>query len=87
MNILAETLGYIAIAAGFFAVTKKEMSGFRLWHLVSSFFYVIYGFFLASGPLIISGIIFCIIHIHHLRKLKQTNNKTLKRQKKNCSPC
>lgn len=87
MNIIAETLGYLAIAAGFYAVTKKDMSGFRLWHLVSSFFYVIYGFFLESGPLIISGIIFCVIHIHHLRKLKQSKPKTPKQTKHNCSPC
>ena len=68
MKILIETLGYNAIAAGFFAVTKKEMRGFRFWHLISSFFYVIYGALISSGPLVISGVIFCIIHLHHLKK-------------------
>lgn len=77
MTLLAEILGYLAIAAGFFAITKKEMGAFRLWHLISSFLYIIYGYFLQSIPLIISGIIFCIIHLFHLRKLKaNTKNKT-----------
>ncbi|MFY0714422.1 YgjV family protein [Seonamhaeicola sp. NFXS20] len=87
MNILAETLGYLAIAAGFFAVTKKDMSGFRLWHLISSFFYVIYGVFLHSGPLIISGAIFCVIHIHHLRKLKQNKDPKNFGPNSKCSSC
>ena len=77
MNILTETLGYIAIAAGFFAVTKKEMLGFRLWHLISSFFYVIYGVFINSGPLVISGVIFCIIHIYHIRKSKKMDKSNV----------
>ncbi|MFT4802242.1 MAG: hypothetical protein ACI93N_002019 [Flavobacteriaceae bacterium] len=77
MTWLTEILGYVAIATGFFAITKKEMGAFRLWHLVSSFFYIIYGLFLKSSPLIIAGIVFCIIHMYHLRKLKKDkNNKT-----------
>jgi len=53
------------------------MGTFRLWHLISSFFYIIYGLFLKSSPLVIAGVIFCIIHIYHLRKLKKNrNNKT-----------
>ena len=86
MKIIAEILGYIAIATGFFAVTKKEMSGFRLWHLISSFFYVIYGVFLKSGPLIISGVIFCIIHIYHLNHIKKKAPKKIN-DKSNCSSC
>lgn len=72
---ITEILGYVAIATGFFAITKKEMGAFRLWHLVSSFFYIIYGFFLNSSPLIIAGLVFCIIHIYHLRKLRKDKNK------------
>lgn len=70
MQTIIETIGYIAIVAGFFAATKKQMEHFRVWHLVSSAFYVVYGYFLSSGPLVISGIIFCIIHIYHLKKIK-----------------
>ena len=80
MNIVIETIGYIAIVAGFFAATKKEMERFRVWHLVSSAFYVIYGFFLNSGPLVISGIIFCIIHIYHLKKIKSDKNNRYPKQ-------
>ena len=72
---ITEILGYVAIATGFFAITKKEMGAFRWWHLISSFFYIIYGFFLTSSPLIIVGIVFCIIHIYHLRKLRKDKNK------------
>lgn len=72
MTWLTEVLGYVAIGTGFFAITKKEMEKFRLWHLVSSFFYIIYGLFLQSSPLVIAGVIFCIIHIYHLRRLKKT---------------
>jgi hypothetical protein len=70
MRVFIEIVGYVAIAAGFYAVTKKEMGKFRLWHLISSFFYVFYRAFLHSGPLVISGVIFCMIHIHHLRKMR-----------------
>lgn len=76
MTLVTEPLGYLAIATGFFAITKKDMGSFRLWHLLSSFFYIIYGFLLQSSPLIIAGIIFCIIHLYHIRKLKiDTKNK------------
>ena len=78
MTVIVETIGYIAIVAGFFAATKKEMAHFRVWHLVSSAFYVVYGVFLASGPLVISGIIFCIIHIYHLYKTRLPKNKKFK---------
>lgn len=87
MNLYVEILGYIAIVAGFYAVTKKDMGGFRLWHLISSFFYVIYGVFLASGPLIISGTIFCIIHTYHLRKLKQQQKGPKLDKHTNCPSC
>lgn len=80
MKLLIETIGYIAIIAGFFAATKKEMEHFRVWHLISSAFYVVYGFFLNSGPLVISGIIFCIIHIYHLRKIKLARKKNFPSQ-------
>ena len=71
MKVLIESIGYLAIAAGFFAATKKEMIHFRFWHLISSGFYVAYGTFLESGPLVISGVIFCVIHVYHLRKDKK----------------
>lgn len=75
MNWITEILGYLAIATGFFAITKKDMGTFRLWHLISSFFYIIYGLFLKSSPLIIAGVVFCIIHVYHLRKLRKRQNK------------
>lgn len=70
MNWVAETLGYAAITAGFFAATKKDMGNFRLWHLISNFFYVIYAVFLESIPLLIASVVFCIIHCYHLRKMR-----------------
>lgn len=79
MKIIIETIGYIAIVAGFYAATKKEMAHFRVWHLISSAFYVVYGVFINSGPLIISGIIFCIIHLYHLQKNKTKKGKKLGR--------
>ena len=71
---ITEVLGYLAIATGFFAITKKEMGAFRVWHLISSVFYIVYGILLKSSPLIIAGIIFSIIHIYHIRKLKKNQN-------------
>ncbi len=70
MNWIAETLGYIAIATGFYAATKKDMGNFRIWHTISSLFYIVYGFFLDSFPLIIAGAVFCVIHCYHLRKMR-----------------
>lgn len=68
MKILIESIGYIAILTGFYAATKKDMNRFRIWHSVSSLFYVAYGVFLNSIPLIIAGVVFCIIHVYHLKK-------------------
>ncbi|WP_116125769.1 YgjV family protein [Lewinella sp. IMCC34183] len=68
MHELTELLGYLAIAAGFFAITRKAMNGFRLWHLLSNFLYIFYGILLASGPLIISGVIFVLVHGYHLQR-------------------
>lgn len=70
MNWIAETLGYIAISAGFFAATKKDMGTFRIWHLISNIFYVVYAVFLESIPLLIASAVFCVIHSYHLRKLR-----------------
>ena len=72
-NLVIESIGYIAILTGFFAITKKDMGKFRLWHLVSSFFYIIYGAMLNSVPLVIAGIVFCIIHVYHLIKMYDSN--------------
>lgn len=79
MKVTIEILGYLALIAGFYAVTKKEMSGFRMWHAISSFFYVMYGAFLSSGPLIISGAVFCVIHVYHLRKMQKQAKHQLKK--------
>ncbi len=77
MTLITEILGYLAIGTGFFAITKKEMGAFRLWHMISSFLYIFYGFLLQSIPLVIAGAIFCVIHFYHLRKLRLKNsNKT-----------
>lgn len=70
MNITAEIIGYIAIGTGFFAISKNDMATFRIWHLISSFFYIIYGVFLTSYPLVIAGAVFCVIHAYHLRKIR-----------------
>ena len=78
MKLIIEAIGYIAIAAGFFAATKKEMEHFRFWHLISSAVYIVYGFFLNSGPLVISGFIFCIIHIYHLKQNKSKRNRNFR---------
>ncbi len=70
MNLTAEIIGYIAIGTGFFAISKNDMTTFRIWHLISSFFYIIYGLFLNSYPLVIAGAVFCIIHAFHLNKIR-----------------
>ncbi|PZV87272.1 inner membrane protein [Algoriphagus aquaeductus] len=70
MNWVAETMGYLAIGAGFYAISKKDMAKFRVWHLISSVFYTLYGFFLMAFPLIIASVVFCVIHVYHLRKLR-----------------
>ena len=68
-NLIIESIGYIAILTGFFAITKKDMGIFRLWHLISSFFYIIYGAMLNSVPLVIVGVVFCIRHVYYLMKM------------------
>ena len=75
MTMLTECLGYLAIAAGFYAATKKEMGGFRLWHLLSNFLFIFYGFVLYSLPLVVSGVVFCIIHAVHLYRMRYPNGR------------
>ena len=75
MTMLTECLGYLAIAAGFYAATKKEMGGFRLWHLLSNFLFIFYGFVLQSLPLVVSGVVFCIIHAVHLYRMRFPNGR------------
>lgn len=74
MNLSTEIIGYLAIGTGFFAISKNDMTTFRVWHLISSFFYIIYGLFLNSYPLVIAGAVFCVIHVYHLRKIRQAKN-------------
>ncbi|RNL84719.1 hypothetical protein ED312_13615 [Sinomicrobium pectinilyticum] len=66
---MTEIIGYIAIGTGFFAITKKDMRTFRVWHLLSNLVYIAYGVLLEAIPIMIAGVVFSVIHIFHLRKL------------------
>ncbi|WP_348737381.1 YgjV family protein [Tenacibaculum sp. 190524A02b] len=62
----------MAVVSGLYAVSKKKMLSFRIWHIVSCVCYIIYGIFSKAYPIFVSGLLFICIHIYQLIKLTKT---------------
>lgn len=85
--MLIDIFGYLAIAVGLFAISRKSLFSLRLWHLISSILYLIYGLFTLAYPVIVSGVLFIFIHLYNLNKIvKQRDNKSTTKEKPNNLP-
>ena len=67
---MIDAIGYLAVITGLYAVTKKQMLPFRIWHIISCLLYMLYGIFNPAYPVLVSGSLFIVIHAYSLRKSK-----------------
>ncbi|WP_422860679.1 YgjV family protein [Flagellimonas sp. S174] len=80
---MIDAIGYIAVITGLYAVTKKQMLPFRIWHIISCLLYMAYGFFNPAYPVLVSGSLFIVIHVYSLRKSKSSKKHSRNRSVKN----
>lgn len=66
---MADVIGYLAVVLGLFAVTKKSILFFRLWHVMSCLCYIVYGILNPSYPILVSGMFFIAIYLYHLNRI------------------
>lgn len=74
---MIDYIGYTALGLGLFAITKRKMIPFRLWHLASAFCYLIYGIAIMAFPVILGGSLFIAIHTYHLFTSKKNKNERI----------
>ncbi len=70
---MIEAIAYIALVISLISMSMRDMMKLRFFHITSSLLYGIYGFFIASTPLVISAIVFIGIHCYQLTLLRQKN--------------
>jgi formate hydrogenlyase subunit 3/multisubunit Na+/H+ antiporter MnhD subunit len=68
-NNLSDLIGFFALGVSLFAFTQKHIKMLRIWHLLSSSIYVFYGCLIASAPIVIGAILYCLIHAWKLYRL------------------
>ncbi|WP_196888289.1 YgjV family protein [Aureivirga sp. CE67] len=68
---MIDSFAYLAIATGLYAISKKKMLSFRLWHIASCVSYIIYGILKPATPILISGILFSAIHLFQIYKWRR----------------
>jgi hypothetical protein len=67
--MMAEYVGYTALAISLLSVNMSNMVRFRWLHLSSSCIYCMYGVLIEATPLIVGALMFASIHIYRLYKL------------------
>lgn len=72
---MIEVLGYLALATGIFAISRKNMQTFRWWHLTSNLMYMVYGILFDATPIFVAGLLFSILHMYHLYNIYKATNK------------
>ena len=55
---MTDIVGYLALGLGLFAISKKNMITFRLWHIASAVCYILFGLLLSAIPIITGGVLF-----------------------------
>lgn len=73
---MTDILGYLAIALSLIAIASKSMVKLRVIHGFSAATYIIYGLMIEAYPIAFGGMLFMVIHIYHLIKIKK-NNQTV----------
>ena len=66
-------VGLAALGFTLVAMSMKNILILRILSAIANFIYIIYGFLLASPPLMIGGAIVIVIHGYHIHRLIQTN--------------
>ncbi|MEQ8472218.1 MAG: hypothetical protein RIC35_13585 [Marinoscillum sp.] len=69
--MMAEIIGYLAIALGLIAIANKNMVKLRIIHGLSAATYICYGVMIEAYPIAFGGVIFMGIHTYHLIKIKR----------------
>ena len=65
--VTIDLFGYLAVFTGLYAVSKKRMFPFRIWHIISCLCYIIYGILNPAYPILVSGTLFIIIHLYNIK--------------------
>lgn len=68
-NNLSDLIVFFALGVSLFALTQKHIKMLRIWHFLSSSIYVFYSWLIASTPIVIGAILYCLIHAWKLYKL------------------
>ncbi|NJO92748.1 MAG: lactate dehydrogenase [Chloroflexia bacterium] len=72
---MIDIVGYVALTLALIAMMNKKVFSIRIIHLISCVFYLIFGLLAKANPVAIGAILFSIIHIYHLYRLKASGNK------------
>lgn len=67
---MVDIIGYIALSLAPVAMMNKKVFLIRIIHLISCMFYIVFGFMSHSMPVAIGAILFSLIHIYHIYKMK-----------------
>lgn len=78
---MIDAFGYLAVLTGLYAVSKKRMFPFRIWHIISCLCYIIYGVLNPAYPILVSGTLFIAIHLYKIKSY--TNRNQFSRPKSN----
>jgi hypothetical protein len=67
--MIAEVLGYVALAFLLYAYTHSDMWKLRIFGFLGSVVFTIQAGMVELHSLVVANIIFATIHLYHLRKL------------------
>ncbi|MDX2304214.1 MAG: hypothetical protein NW226_15530 [Microscillaceae bacterium] len=68
---MVELIAYTALIISLLSMSMRKIHLLRYLHIVSSSLYGIYGFFIASQPLMVGAGLFVMIHIYQLANTPQ----------------
>lgn len=66
---MIEVVGYIALAVSLLSVNMNNMLRFRMFHLLASLIYLVYGCLIGAMPIIIGAALFSLIHCYRIIRL------------------
>ena len=69
-------VGFIALSIALFAMSNKDITKLRWWHLASSALYIFYGILIDAYPVILGAVLYCLIHSWHIYKQKKSSYDT-----------
>ena len=73
-NTSIEAIGYVAMVFVALSIAMKDIRKLRLFNLTGALFFIIYGFFIESYPVLILNTILATLNGYHLMKLNKKIN-------------